>query len=83
MAHATLPADVFFESERRRLQTPISLSEPSRNGGNDTVSWYFRAIIPSEEQELLLSDGFGDSDYDDGAVVRLQMTMTSQVSCQM
>lgn len=65
MAHATLPAHTFFEQQRRRLEHLVVMPVPSLNGGNEAISWYFRAIAPSEEQELLAGGEALDSDYDD------------------
>lgn len=64
MAHATLPAIVYFDQARRRLEHQIILPVPSASGTIGAIAWYFRAICPSEEYEVLHSSDDADGDYE-------------------
>jgi len=61
MAHSTLPADIWFIRERRRIEALIYMTVPPT--GNSILQYYFRAHTPEDKQDLITGAAENDGDY--------------------
>jgi hypothetical protein len=63
MAHETLPAQAWFNRERRRIQCLIYLPVPQN--GSSEVAYYYRASDVAHENQLITEGEDEDEDYVD------------------